>query len=127
MQLKRNQRFCLAAVLVLGVAGWSGGAFGEESAEVSDEDEELSEADQALNKAFELHEEGDLDAAYDAFQDLADQGDAEAKVQLGWMYLEGHTMDPDMERTAELWERAAEAGHERAGQLLNAVLPGVEH
>lgn len=127
MRPQRNRPYWLAVVVVLAVAGWVGGAQATEPGAASGQDEELSEADQALNEAFELHEQGKLEGAYEAFRDLADAGDAEAKVQLGWMYLEGHTTEPDMERTAELWEQAAEAGHERAAHLLNAVLPGVEH
>ncbi len=124
MHAQAYRRCGLAAVLILGLAGGSAATIAGEGE--TPDGEALSEEDQALQEAFELHEEGELEAAYEAFQDLAEAGDVEAKVQLGWMYLEGHASEPDMERAAELWERAAEAGHERAGELLNAVLPGVE-
>ncbi|GEM_PF-2448710 len=88
--------------------------------------EQAEERPEALVEAHRLHEQGKMEAAHEAFAELAAAGNTEAKVQLGWMYLEGHATEPDMERAAELWQEAADAGHERADYLLNAVLPGLE-
>ncbi|MFP4649160.1 MAG: hypothetical protein ACLFMS_08215 [Halorhodospira sp.] len=101
---------------------------GEAEAEAASEQDAASdeEVPEALVEAHERHEAGDLEAAHEAFAELAEEGNTEAKVQLGWMYLEGHATEPDMARAAELWQEAADAGHERAEQLLEAVQPGVE-
>ncbi len=97
-----------------------------EASEAGPAASEQGERSEALAEAHRLHEQGRLEAAHEAFTELAEAGNAEAKVQLGWMYLEGHATEPDMERAAELWQEAADAGHERAEHLLNAVLPGLE-
>ncbi len=125
-QRYRRISFALAAVMAVAVPGVAAQE-GEQPSEPEITDDDLTEEELRLRDAYEAHDAGELEEAYAIFSELAEEaGNPDAKTQLGWMYLEGHTMDPDMERAAELWEAAADAGHERAEHLLQAVLPGLQ-
>jgi len=61
--------------------------------------------------AVEAVRRGDFAEAYCLWRPLAEQGDAEAQFQLGWMYANGQGLRQNPVAAADWWERAAHAGH----------------
>lgn len=64
-----------------------------------------------FEKGWDTYNDGDYAAALNEWQPLAEQGDADAQFNLGWMYDEGFGVAKDAE-TAFIWYlRAAELSH----------------
>lgn len=61
--------------------------------------------------AVEAVRRGDFAEAYCLWRPLAEQGDAEAQFQLGWLYANGQGLRQNPTAAADWWERAARAGH----------------
>ena len=61
--------------------------------------------------AVEAVRRGDFAEAYCLWRPLAEQGDAEAQFQLGWLYANGQGLRQNPTTAADWWERAAHAGH----------------
>gem|GEM_PF-6849242 len=53
-------------------------------------------------------------AQFKRYEALAKTGDAEAIYNLGVMYADGCGVVPDKKRSAELYKKAADAGHKHA-------------
>lgn len=75
-------------------------------------------------------QQGDFAEAAAAFQSLADQGNADAQVDLGLLYYDGKGVPQDFAKAAALFRKAAEQGNAR-GQtklgFLYAMGKGVGH
>ncbi len=80
----------------------------------------------SLSAAFNNAAAGDLDAAVDAMRTgdfaeaycimrpLADDGDADAQYNIGWMYLNGYGLRVNDSLALEWWLKASEQGHSDA-------------
>ncbi len=64
----------------------------------------------------EAHDRGDYVTALKEWRPLAEQGDAKAQVNLGWMYLNGHGIPQD-DKEAMLWYRLAAAQGDAEAQF----------
>ena len=56
----------------------------------------------------------DLGKAAELYQKAADQGNADAQVNLGWLYQMGEGVPKDLRKAAELYQKAADQGNARA-------------
>ena len=65
---------------------------------------------------MEAYNRGDFATALHEFRQLAEQGHAEAQVQLGAMYGDGEGVPEDDAEAVKWYHKAAEQGHSR-GQL----------
>ena len=65
----------------------------------------------ASQTAVEAVRRGDFAEAYCLWRPLAEQGDAEAQFQIGWLYANGQGLRQNPTTAADWWERAAHAGH----------------
>ena len=52
------------------------------------------------------------------FRKAADAGDAEAMFNLGYCYYNGNGIAEDRAKAKQLWSKAADMGHEYAGEVL---------
>jgi hypothetical protein len=72
---------------------------------------------------FELAESyrltGEVRKAFFLYGFLAKEGDSDAELQIGLMYLDGNPIGSNFALSENLIQQAAEAGNERAGELLN--------
>ncbi len=68
---------------------------------------DYDEGEAAYNK-------GDYATALRKFRPLAEQGDAEAQFNLGWMYTQGWGVPRDDTEAAKWWHKAAEQGNANA-------------
>lgn len=74
-----------------------------------------------LAKATELASEGNFAPAYCIWRLLADQGNAEALFNLGWLYRNGNGVVADDGQARQLWQAAAEQGHAEAQMALGTL------
>jgi uncharacterized protein len=64
-----------------------------------------------LEDAVLAMREGNFAEAYCIMRPLAEQGDADAQYNIGWMYLNGYGLKVNDSLALEWWTRAAEQGH----------------
>ena len=73
---------------------------------------------------FHAYEEGDYATALKEYRPLAEQGDADAQHNLGFMYGEGRGVPQDYKEAVHWYRRAAAQGHAEAqaklGQMYGA-------
>ena len=67
-----------------------------------------------LSDAAHAYERGDYTAAITSYEKLAKQGDAQAQLNLGWMYDNGEGTPQDYVMAHMLWNIAAANGDEDA-------------
>lgn len=67
-----------------------------------------------------LYENGFTEAAFEAWREAAERGNAEAQDSLGGMYDEGEGTSQDREKAVEQWQLAAAQGHGGAHWSLGA-------
>ena len=72
---------------------------------------------QTLEDALTAHERGDYAAAYDGFLSLAEAGNLDAQLHLGFMYDFGEGIPENDAEAVKWWHGAAEQGH-RPSQLI---------
>jgi uncharacterized protein len=63
-----------------------------------------------LSAGIAAYNRGDFPSAFSLLSAAAGRGEAEAMVNLGYMYARGHAVRPDPARAFRLYQRAAEAG-----------------
>lgn len=63
-----------------------------------------------LGGGYQSYLKGDYLAAYEEWLPLAELGDVEAQYNLGVMYDEGTSPEPDLGKAAEWYRKAAEQG-----------------
>ncbi|MFB3150347.1 MAG: tetratricopeptide repeat protein, partial [Alphaproteobacteria bacterium] len=73
-----------------------------------------SERDRLLEEANRSYEEGDFEAAFAAFSQLADAGDAPAQTKLGDMYSDGQGVAQDDAEAVRWYRLAADQGDANA-------------
>ena len=56
----------------------------------------------------------DLGKAVELYQKAADQGNADAQINLGWLYENGEGVPKDLRKAAELYQKAADQGNASA-------------
>ena len=71
-----------------------------------------------INTALQAYENGDYQTAYQQFTFLAENNNAEAQYNLGFMYFGGDGIEQDDEKAASWFERAAKSGHAAAQDTL---------
>ncbi len=76
---------------------------------------------ESYDAALRVYAAGDLQGASLLWQELADEGHAEAQFALGIMYDKGHGVTPDVERAVELYRQAAYQGHATASYNLGVA------
>ncbi len=91
MEMRGTARLCVPAVVLLLMAM---GVF--------------SAPAQTFEEAVAAYERGDYAAAYGGFQVHAEQGDASAQYNLGYMYLNGEGVPQDYAGAAKWFRRAAD-------------------
>jgi TPR repeat protein len=74
-----------------------------------------------LEDAYEPYERGDYAIAVLLFRPLAEQGNAQAQAQLGFMFNSGRGVPQDYEQAAAWYRRSAEGGN-AAGQYNLAMM-----
>jgi len=74
-----------------------------------------------LEDAYGAYERGDYATAVLLFRPLAEQGNAQAQAQLGFMFNAGRGVSQDYEQAAAWYRRSAEGGN-AAGQYNLAVM-----
>ncbi|MEN8206494.1 MAG: tetratricopeptide repeat protein [Pseudomonadota bacterium] len=67
-----------------------------------------------INRGDAAYSEGDYDAAVREWRSLAEQGDAGAQLNLGFMYDNGYGVPQDYRAAIKWYRKAAEQGNERA-------------
>jgi uncharacterized protein len=67
-----------------------------------------------LQDGLDAASKGDYKAAYKLLLPLAEQGDAKAQYNLGWMYKGGLGLPQDYQETFKWWRLAAQQGHASA-------------
>jgi TPR repeat protein len=67
------------------------------------------------------YEKGDFAAALGEWQPLAEEGDVDAQLGLGELYLQGQGVAQDFKVAAEWLTKAAEGGHPRAQAMLGGL------
>lgn len=72
----------------------------------------------ALAEARSLAREGNFAPAWCIWRRLADEGDAEAQFNLGWLYHNGQGVVIDDQQARAMWEKAAQQGHGEAQMAL---------
>lgn len=68
-------------------------------------------AEATLQQGVDAVHRGDFGEAYWRWRPLAEQGNAEAQFQLGWLYANGQGLRQNLATAADWWQRAAHAGH----------------
>ena len=64
-----------------------------------------------LDDAVDAMRSGDFAEAYCIMRPLADDGDADAQYNIGWMYLNGYGLRVNDSLALEWWSKASEQGH----------------
>ena len=64
-----------------------------------------------LDGALNMYNKGNFVEAFEIFQSLAIQGDADAQLGLGTMYAQGHGVVQDYKQAVDWFRKAAEQGH----------------
>ena len=67
-----------------------------------------------LDAAVEAMRTGNFAEAYCIMRPLAEEGDADAQYNIGWMYLNGYGLRVNDSLALEWWEKASEQGHSDA-------------
>lgn len=68
-----------------------------------------------LEDAVEAMRSGDFAVAYCIMYPLAEDGDADAQYNIGWMYLNGYGLRVNDSLALQWWKQASEQGHVDAG------------
>jgi len=71
-------------------------------------------AAEALEDAVDAMRIGDFAEAYCVMRPLAEDGNAEAQYNIGWMYLNGYGLRVNDSLALEWWQKASEQGHRDA-------------
>ncbi|MBT4553205.1 MAG: sel1 repeat family protein [Candidatus Thioglobus sp.] len=71
-----------------------------------------------LKDVKEAFERGDIKAAFELIQPIAEEGNVVAQYNLGMMYAEGDGTDVNNKKSAYWYTKAAEQGHKRAQNSL---------
>lgn len=66
----------------------------------------------------------DFARAFQEWEPLAQQGDASSQFQLGWLYMEGHGVQQDLEQGVKWYMRSAEQGYAFAQTALGRLYEG---
>ena len=78
-----------------------------------------SDDSRALTLAgIDAYNKGDIDTAFRDLKQAADAGDADAEVNLGYMYARGQAVPVDQATALDLYRRSATQGN---GEGMNAV------
>ena len=67
-----------------------------------------------FQKGMRAYTSGDYTSAFEEFSSLAEQGDAKAQSNLGYMYDNGQGVPQDYKQAVKWYTKAAEQGNERA-------------
>lgn len=67
-----------------------------------------------LDDAVDAMRSGDFAEAYCIMRPLAEDGDADAQYNIGWMYMNGYGLRVNDSLALEWWEKASEQGHSDA-------------
>ncbi len=67
-----------------------------------------------LDDAVDAMRSGDFAEAYCIMRPLAEDGDADAQYNIGWMYLNGYGLRINDSLALEWWQKASEQGHSDA-------------
>jgi len=67
-----------------------------------------------LDDAVTAMRSGDFAEAYCMMRPLAEEGDADAQYNIGWMYMNGYGLRVNDSLALEWWEKAADQGHSDA-------------
>jgi TPR repeat protein len=67
-----------------------------------------------LDDAVEAMRSGDFAVAYCILRPLAEEGDADAQFNIGWMYLNGYGLQVNDKLALEWWKKASQQGHSDA-------------
>jgi uncharacterized protein len=68
----------------------------------------------ALDDAVTAMRSGDFAEAYCIMRPLAEEGDADAQYNIGWMYMNGYGLRVNDNLALEWWQKAADQGHSDA-------------
>jgi TPR repeat protein len=82
-----------------------------------------ADTDVDLARAERYAAAGDFAPAWCIWTPLAEEGNATAQFNLGWLYRNGNGVAVNIERARQLWEQAARSGHAEA-QMALALLYG---
>ena len=74
-----------------------------------------------FNDGWVASEEGDYKTAFNEWKPLADQGDADAQHNLGWMYGNGKGVLKDDKQAVKWYQKAADQGNASAQYNLGAM------
>jgi uncharacterized protein len=69
---------------------------------------------QDFDKGWDAYENGDYATALKEWRPFAEQGDAFAQFNLGWMYKNGEGVPQDYQEAAKWYRLAAEQGYAKA-------------
>lgn len=69
---------------------------------------------ESLEDAVDAMRSGDFAEAYCIMRPLAEEGDADAQYNIGWMYLNGYGLRINDSLALEWWQKASEQGHSDA-------------
>jgi uncharacterized protein len=69
---------------------------------------------QDFDKGLAAAQSGDFETALKEWRPLAEQGNADAQYNLGWMYSSGTGVPQDYTQAVEWYRKAAEQGHVKA-------------
>lgn len=67
-----------------------------------------------LDDAVDAMRSGDFAEAYCIMRPLAEEGDADAQYNIGWMYMNGYGLRVNDSLALEWWQKASEQGHSDA-------------
>ena len=67
-----------------------------------------------LDDAVDAMRSGDFAEAYCIMRPLAEDGDADAQYNIGWMYMNGYGLRVNDSLALEWWEKASDQGHSDA-------------
>ena len=74
-----------------------------------------------LSDAFDAYERGDYSTAFDLYEKLANQGNAKAQFNLGYMYDIGQGLPQDYKQAVHWYTKAAEQGYAKAQHNLGIL------
>jgi TPR repeat protein len=77
-----------------------------------------------IDEGVAAYNRGDYDTALWEWRSLAEQGDAGAQLNLGYMYDNGYGVPQDYKEAIKWYRRAAEQGNERAQYNLGLMYEG---
>jgi len=74
-----------------------------------------------FNDGWDAFQHGDYETAIGEWRPLAEQGDANAQLQLGLMYLQGRGVPADFAEAARWLQRSAQEGNNLAQNILGTM------